>query len=120
MFGLPGGVEAAEKLLAANPKITMIIANADTLAVGIVQGLAARGIHVPDDISVMSAGIYAEICTPRLVTADICLAQCCEAAVNYIHEAIAGGKPRVPKPPVPKLIDGESVRVAESSRMRAM
>jgi LacI family transcriptional regulator len=121
-FGIPGGVEAAEKLLAANPKITMIIANADTLAVGIVQGLAARGIHVPDDISVMSAGntIYAEIATPRLVTADICLAQCCEAAVNYIHEAIAGGKPTVPKPPVPTLIDGESVRVAESRRMRAM
>ena len=121
-FGIPGGVEAAEKLLAANPKITMIIANADTLAVGIVQGLAARRIHVPDDISVMSAGntIYAEICTPRLVTADICLAECCEAAVNYIHEAIAGGKPTVPKPPVPKLIEGESVRVVESRRKRAM
>jgi LacI family transcriptional regulator len=121
-FSIAGGVEAQEQLLAANPKITMIIANADTLGVGIVQGLSARGICVPDDISVMSAGntIYADICSPRLVTADVCLAQCCEAAVQYIHESITGGKLMVPNPPVPKLIDGESVRALTAKRIRAV
>jgi LacI family transcriptional regulator len=121
-FGIPGGIEAQEKLLGSNPKITMIIANADTLGVGVVQGLSARGMSVPDDISVMSAGntAYAEICTPRLVTADICLAQCCDAAVQYIHEAITGGKPTVPKPPVPKLTDGRSARALAVKCIRAV
>lgn len=112
-FGVEGGLEAQEKLLQANPRITMIIANADTLGVGIVKGLAARDLRVPEDISVISAGntTYAEICTPRLVSADIGLVECCDAAVQYIHEAIAGGKPAVPPPPPPKLVEGDSVRV---------
>lgn len=120
-FGIPGGIEAQEKLLQANPKITMIIANADTLGVGIVRGLAARDIRVPDDISVISAGntVYAEICTPRLVTADIGLAQCCDAAVQYIHEAIAGGTPTIPMPPLPTLVEGDSVRMLESKQHSA-
>lgn len=111
-FGIPGGVEAQGRLLEANPKITMMIANADTFGVGIIQGLSARGVRIPEDISVISAGntTYAEICSPKLVTADICLAQCCDAAVQYVHEAIAGGKPTVPQPPQPRLIPGDSVR----------
>jgi DNA-binding LacI/PurR family transcriptional regulator len=58
-----------------------------------------------NDISVISAGntAYAEIGSPKLVTADICLTQCCDAAVQYVHEAIAGGKPAIPEAPEPKL-----------------
>jgi LacI family transcriptional regulator len=121
-FSIPGGVEAQQKLLEANPGITMIIANADTLAVGVIQGLSSKGVHVPDDISVLSAGntIYAEICRPRLVTADVCLAQCCKDAVQYIHDAIAGREPTVPEAPAPTLIAGESVCAIESRRVRAM
>lgn len=121
-FGIPGGMEAQEKLLAENPKITMIIANADTLGVGIVHGLTARGIRVPDDISVIGAGntAYAEICTPRLVTADVCLAQCCDAAVEYVHEVIAGGTPKIPEAPQPMLIEGGSVRNLGRARTRAV
>ena len=117
---MPGGVEAQARLLAANPKITLIIANADTFGVGVVQGLSERGIRVPDDISVISAGntAYAQICSPKLVTADICLAQCCVAAVEYVHAAITGGKPTVPEAPQPKLIAGQSVRALESKDAR--
>ena len=120
-FGITGGGEAQAKLLEANPKITLMIANADTLGVGIVKGLARRGVRVPDDISVISAGntAYAEVCNPRLVTADICLAQCCDAAVQYVHEAIAGGRPSIPKPPQPKLITGSSVRALAPKPTRA-
>ena len=119
-FGIPGGVEAQAKLLEANPKITMMIANADTFGVGIVQGLSARGIRVPDDISVISAGntAYAEICRPQLATVDIGLAQCCDAAVQYVHEAIVGGKPVIPKLPEPKLVRGGSVQPIRSAVTR--
>lgn len=118
-FGMPGGIEAQERLLEANPKITMMIANADTLGVGIVRGLTARNIRVPDDISVISAGntAYAEICTPRLVTADIRLVECCDAAVQYVHESIAGGKPTVPEAPLPTLVSGDSARMLRAKTL---
>lgn len=111
-FGIQGGIEVQRELLGLNSKTTMIIANADTIGVGVMQGLMARGIGVPDDISVVSAGntTYAEICTPRLSSVDISLAECCNAAVQYIYEAISGGRPSVTALPLPKLVAGQSVR----------
>ena len=39
-FGVAGGVDAIDRLLADNPGLTMILANADTLGVGICAGSA--------------------------------------------------------------------------------
>ena len=42
------------------------------------------------------------------------------AVADANAKAIAGEKPTIPKPPVPKLIDGESVRTLAARRIRAV
>jgi LacI family transcriptional regulator len=111
-FSVEGGIEAANRLLEQNSKLTMILANADTLGVGIIQGLTAKGLRVPDDVSIISAGatVYARICDPVLTTMDVCLAACCKAAVEYVGECLAGTTPSLPKKIMPHLVPGKSVR----------
>jgi LacI family transcriptional regulator len=112
-FGVAGGVDAIDRLLADNPRLTMVLANADTLGVGILRGLAQRDLRVPDDVSVISAGntAYARLCTPALTTMDIALAECCEAAVQYVSDNMGRADPAgEPTPFGPKLMPGLSVR----------
>lgn len=112
-FGVAGGVDAIDRLLADNPGLTMVLANADTLGVGILRGLAQRDLRVPDDVSVISAGntAYARLCTPALTTMDIALAECCEAAVQYVSDNMGRADPAgEPRPFGAKLMPGMSVR----------
>jgi LacI family transcriptional regulator len=111
-FGVEGGINAVNALLEQNPKLTMILANADTLGVGIIQGLAMKGLSVPGDVSIVGAGAtaYAALCNPVLTTMDLDLAACCKAAVEYVGECLAGSRPSMPKTITPHMVSGKSVR----------
>jgi DNA-binding LacI/PurR family transcriptional regulator len=51
-----GAREATEQLLAASPRPTAIYCFNNTLAKRVIQNLAARGIRVPEQISVLGGG----------------------------------------------------------------
>jgi LacI family transcriptional regulator len=111
-FGIEGGIAGATRLLEQNPKLTVILANADTLALGTIRALSRLSLRVPDDVSILSAGAtsYAAISTPALTTIDIRLEDCCRSAVEYLAAALDGRKPSVRAMPLPSLISGLSVR----------
>jgi len=121
-FGIEGGINAVNALLEQSPKLTMILANADTLGVGIIQGLAMKGLRVPDDVSIISAGAtaYAGICDPVLTTMDLGLGACCKTAVEYVGECLAGMTPSVPKKITPHMVSGKSVRTLSPPKRRVI
>jgi DNA-binding LacI/PurR family transcriptional regulator len=52
-WGLESGRRAAERLLATAPKLTAIFAQSDLLALGAIAALRARGLRVPEDVSLV-------------------------------------------------------------------
>jgi LacI family transcriptional regulator len=52
-WGLDSGRRAAERLLESAPKLTAIFAQSDLLALGAIAALRARGMRVPEDVSVV-------------------------------------------------------------------
>jgi LacI family transcriptional regulator len=52
-WGLESGRRAAERVLASTPKVTAIFAQSDLLALGAIAALRARGLRVPEDVSVV-------------------------------------------------------------------
>lgn len=47
------GLEVGRTLAAGRPDVTAVFASADVLAAGVVRGLVASGVRVPDDVSVI-------------------------------------------------------------------
>src|SRR5215210_8543351 len=64
------GREAAEKLLDVPERPTAIFAFNDNIAIGAIQAARARGLRVPDDLSIVGfdAVEHATIVTPALTT----------------------------------------------------
>jgi len=50
---LPAGKTAAQNLLERRPDLTAIFAANDSLAIGVLSYMAEKGVHCPDDISVI-------------------------------------------------------------------
>ncbi len=74
---------------ALNDGATAVIAHNDLLAMGVMQRLAQRGLHVPDDVSVVGFDdIFAsDLCTPRLTTLGGAHADVGRAAVELLLTA---------------------------------
>lgn len=52
-FSRDGGHEATYELLDTDPELTAIFALNDSMAIGALAALRARGVHVPEDVSVV-------------------------------------------------------------------
>jgi LacI family transcriptional regulator len=81
-FSYTGGRDAA----AALPRAGAVLVSSDIQALGLISGLAARGIRVPDDVAVVSidgttAGVYA---MPALTTVAQPIREMGEAAVSHL------------------------------------
>ncbi|WP_454917888.1 LacI family DNA-binding transcriptional regulator [Xanthobacter sediminis] len=111
-FGTNEGASALDRLLAADPGITAVLAAGDTLALGMMQRAQALGRRVPDDLSVVSIGDtpYARLASPRITTVDVGLPVCCAEAVTYLVDSLAGKTPVEGRIHRPRLVEGESVR----------
>ncbi|HEY0404797.1 MAG TPA: LacI family DNA-binding transcriptional regulator [Pyrinomonadaceae bacterium] len=72
-FRLEGGRSVAREILSAGHLPTAIVVANDMMALGVLQELHARGLHVPDDISIVGFDdiAFAELSNPPLTT--VCL-----------------------------------------------
>ncbi len=95
--GYDGGVLAADLALAEAP--TAIVAYNDLMALGVVARLAARGVPVPGEVSVVGFDDiqFARIASPPLTTVAVPAAAAGRAAVDLLLETIgaAAGAARV-------------------------
>jgi LacI family transcriptional regulator len=79
-----GGVQGADLALAAG--ISAIVAFNDLMALGVLSRLAARGIRVPEDISVVGCDdvLYAAMCAPPLTTVAMPMEEAGRVAVDLL------------------------------------
>ena len=69
-YSMEDGYQAAKRMLKQMPDVTAIIAQCDTIAIGVMRAIYDAGLRVPDDISVVGFdGInLSNYCVPRLTT----------------------------------------------------
>lgn len=90
-FSVEGGRRALRELLEANgDRPTAVICSSDLMAIGVLQEAAARGIRVPEELSVVGFdGIDASTWTqPPLTTVEQPIGDIAETAVNALQELI--------------------------------
>jgi LacI family transcriptional regulator len=85
-FLAEGGIEAALSLLDLPDPPTAVFAFNDMLAIGVLQAARLRGMHTPDDLSVVGFDdtFEASIVTPTLTTVRQPLAEMGRMAVNLL------------------------------------
>jgi LacI family transcriptional regulator len=91
-FEIAGGAQAAVELLERPDRPTAIFAFNDNLAIGAMRAARARGLQVPDDLSVVGFddSEYASLITPELTTVRQPLAEMGRTAVNLLRRLIDG------------------------------
>ena len=89
---IQGGRGAAEVIAAR--RLKAVICYNDLMAIGLMQGLAERGIKVPDHVSVVGFdNIFASaLITPGLTTVAAPLTMLGDSAVRYIVASLTGHK----------------------------
>jgi LacI family transcriptional regulator len=89
-FQIPGGVEAAGRLLDLADPPTAIFAFNDNLAIGTMQTATARGLRIPDDLSVVGFDDleWAQLMTPALTTVRQPLEEMGRMAVSLLSRLI--------------------------------
>jgi LacI family transcriptional regulator len=91
-FLFEGGREATARLLATGEKFTALVAGNDLMAAGAIRELAARGISVPRDMSVIGFddAPLAQMVSPALTTMRQPLQEMASAAVSQLLSRISG------------------------------
>jgi DNA-binding LacI/PurR family transcriptional regulator len=111
-FSVEEGRAALRQLLEHDPPPTGVICSSDLMAIGVLQEAAARGLRVPEDLSVVGFdGIDAAAWTsPALTTMEQPIAEIAETAVNALRTLIAE-----PEKPLPDYSFRPRLRVRAST-----
>lgn len=86
---------AAADAISVHRDITALVASADQLAIGIMSGLYARGIRVPEDISIIGFDDIAmcQMVTPPLTTIHQDMKLKAQTAVEFMLQLLEGETP---------------------------
>lgn len=89
-FEIAGGADAAGRLLELSDPPTAIFAFNDNLAIGAIQAARARGVRVPEDLSVVGFddSEHATIVSPALTTVRQPLAEMGRTAVSLLSRLL--------------------------------
>ncbi len=93
-----GGYEAMRRLLALTEPPTAVFAVNDLAAAGALRALAAAGLHVPDDVSLVGFNDLPTGTSPRLTTLHVPLHALGVAAAERLLDVLAA--PAAPREPV--------------------
>jgi LacI family transcriptional regulator len=106
-FGYSSGLAAAQQLLALDPAPTAIIASSDQMTLAALEAAHARGLEVPDDLSLVSFDNtpVVRFSRPALTAVDQPIAETVSKAVELLIDA-AKGEPA----PSPVIIQGKLVQ----------
>lgn len=92
----PAVKAAASRLLAAKPRPTAVVCTGDILALGVVSEARARGLRLPQDLSIIGCGDtdMGQYVDPPLTTVRMPFAEMGEAAVDNLLALLDGRAPR--------------------------
>jgi DNA-binding LacI/PurR family transcriptional regulator len=118
---VPQGGAAADGALITGA--TAFIAHNDLLAIGVMQRLRQRGVHVPDEISVTGFDdiFAADLCTPRLTTLGGAHEDVGRTAIELLLSSASGARTETPQVQLPTslvLRDSTGPLVAPTGRQR--
>ncbi|RIA46932.1 LacI family transcriptional regulator [Hephaestia caeni] len=91
-YDFESGYAAAERLLAVEPRPTAIFAANDIMAAAVLKAAVARGISVPDMLSVVGfdGSMIAEMLTPALTTVNRPLGEMAQKTTRCLLDLIEG------------------------------
>ncbi|MCX4550643.1 LacI family transcriptional regulator [Streptomyces sp. NBC_01267] len=92
---LDGGAEAMDRLLAALPGVTAVVAYNDLIAIGAMRRALARGLSVPGDCAFVGCDglMLGRLVDPPLTTLHIDKEQLGRAAVRQVEALMSGDRP---------------------------
>lgn len=96
-----------------HPDITGLVVSADIMAAGIMAGLKAHGVRIPDDISIVGFDdiSVAQLVSPALTTIRQDMDLKGRLAVDFMLQLLSGKKPESNEVTLPtRLIERDSVR----------
>ena len=121
-FTFRSGLDAARKLLAAEPLPTAIFASNDDMAAAVMAEAHRRGLEVPNDLTVVGFddSLIAANIWPGLTTIHQPIAQMAGEAVDMLVTAVRGGRRGgAGAEPVHRLVAHELVARESAARPRA-
>jgi len=121
--GFEGGLDCAQRLLAAGRPFTAVLAFDDLTALGVVRGLLGAGLRVPEDCTVLGFDdvLPAAVATPGITTIRQPLREMGLLASEWVVEAIQAREqrrdvlPRLHRAP-PELVVRMSSRAPATSK----
>ncbi|MFL6063474.1 MAG: LacI family DNA-binding transcriptional regulator [Friedmanniella sp.] len=108
---VPDGRAAALRLASMAPEATAVVVGHEAVAAGLVAGLQARGITIPDDMSVLSLLTsleYRSACNPPLTVVSTPANKLGQLGVQALLRQLDGEPPTEPVLRVGVLVPGES------------
>lgn len=106
------GAELAQQILAREKQYTVITANNDAVAVGMMTELARQGRRVPEDISVMGFdnSVFARMASPPLTTVQVPAEEMGKLAAKSMLEELSGKKVQYSIYLEPEIVERRSVQ----------